>query len=109
MSVLLPSSTLPAVVRRSRSLEYSAARNSSMLKWPFRSGSTMAADILEVALALFDFHGAFAVVIDDAILALGVADSHQLGDDFRHRVGCRAYRAAALLASQRPHTDPVCL
>ena len=36
---------------------------------------------LEVALPLFDLHGAFLVVVDDAVGALGGAELQELRDD----------------------------
>src|SRR5579862_8538266 len=78
MSVLLPSSTLPAVEKRSR-------LNS------------------EIALALFYFHRAFLIVVDDAVLALGTAHQFHLVDDFLDRVGFRPDGAGTRAAAERPH------
>jgi hypothetical protein len=94
MSVDLPSSTLPAVVNRSKSLACSAARKSSI--WKATAPSAIAAVLSaqgaacpssragitltppsvvrdstsEISLALLDLHGAFLIVIDHSVLAL---------------------------------------
>src|SRR5277367_5506845 len=98
MSVDLPSSTLPAVEKRSRSLACSSARNSSTAK-----ARSARAAILEITLALLDFHGAFLVVIDHAILALAAAEANQLFDDFWQRVGVGTDCAGAGAASEGAH------
>src|SRR4051794_38593747 len=78
MSVLLPSSTLPAVEKRSR------------LK-------------SEIALALFDFHRSFLIVIDDAVLALGAPYQFHLVDDLFDRVRFGPDGAGAGAAPERAH------
>src|SRR5277367_191411 len=98
MSVDLPSSTLPAVEKRSRSLACSSARNSSTAK-----ARSARAAILEIALALFDFHGAFLVVIDDAVLTLASPEADQLFDDLGQRIGVGADGAGTRAASERAH------
>src|ERR1035441_7727812 len=42
---------------------------------------------LEIALAFLDFHGAFLVVIDDAVFAFAAAELDHLFDDFGQGVG----------------------
>src|SRR5690242_10821306 len=103
ISVLLPSSTLPAVVRRSRPLDFSPARNCSTSK-DCGEGCSTAADISsEVPFSFLQFHGSFAVMVDHPVLALRIFHCDQLGDDLGQRVGLRADRAGARRASQRPH------
>ena len=89
----LPSSTLPAVVKRSSlglrrgSSSQSDGRVSAW--WPAS----------EVALALLHFHGAFLIVIDHAVLALRAAELNHLFDDLGQRVGLRADGAGAMACS----------
>ena len=63
----------------------------------------------EVALALFDLHGAVLIVVDDAIGALGIADRNQFLDDFGDGVGVRANCACAGTAAKRTQAaiDPL--
>src|SRR5665213_3820498 len=78
MSVLLPSSTEPAVEKRRRL-------------------------ILEIALALLNLHGTFLIVVDHAVLAFGAADEFHFVDDFFNGVGFRADGAGARTAPERSH------
>ena len=58
---------------------------------------------LEIALPLLDFHGAFLVVVDDAVFALGAAELDHLLDDLGDRVGLGADGAGAGSAAERAH------
>src|SRR5580704_17431942 len=97
MRVLLPSSTLPAVARRSRSFDSSEARKSSILNC---SSST---STLKIPFALLHFHRAFAVVVDHPVFALRIPHRDQLGDDFRNRIGIRPDSSRAGRAAERTH------
>src|ERR1700733_2528716 len=102
MRVDLPSSTEPAVEKRRRSRACSSARKPEREKSDDSSSSVAAeVDILEVALAFLKFHGAFLVVVDDAIGAFGRAEGEQLGDDLGQRVGIGANGAGAGAATER--------
>src|SRR5687768_16229114 len=80
MSVLFPSSTLPAVQMRRRPLS-----------------------TLEVSLTLLQLHRAVLIVIDDAQLALGLPSGNQLLDDLRNGIGIGPDGAGARRAAERSH------
>src|SRR5664279_4038459 len=67
------------------------------------SGLCSGTPALEIALALLDFHGAFLVVIDDAVLAFAAAELNHLLDDFGQRVGLGTDGPGAIGAAQRAH------
>src|SRR5437867_8661709 len=86
MSVDLPSSTLPQVMKRSRL--WCATRA-----------------LLEVAFDLLLFHRRRLIVIDHAPLTLGVPRLHDLLDDRRNRVRAAVDRSSQRVATERskPH------
>jgi hypothetical protein len=55
---------------------------------------------LEVALAFLDLHGAFLVVVDGAVGALGGAEGEEFGDDFGEGVGVGADGSGAGAAAE---------
>src|ERR1035441_8336760 len=105
ISVDLPSSTLPAVVKRSISCPRCASRNSSNERVGLTSSRPCIAGgfILEVSLPLLHFHRAFFVVVDHTVLAFAAPEGDQFLDDLRQRVRLAAHRARAWRAAQRPH------
>src|SRR5690606_39826983 len=113
MRVLLPSSTLPQVMNRSRSLSSCCLRYARMSCWmsgdawlmlptsPCRArtshGTRTRAS--EVPLPLLHLHAAGLVVVDDATLAFAGAREEHLLDQLGKRVGVRAYRAGEGIAA----------
>src|SRR5882762_5853674 len=65
----------------------------------------------EVALALFDLHRAFFVVVDHAVFTLRAAERNHLLNNFGNRVRFGANRTRARNAAERPHAadDPLLL
>src|SRR5882762_5840674 len=63
----------------------------------------------EVALALFDLHRAFFVVVDHAVFALRAAERNHLLDNFWNRLRLGSYRPGERTAAERPHAahDPL--
>src|SRR3989339_117446 len=76
MRVDFPSSTLPAVEKRSRVLPASSSRKEGI-----------GAFILKIPFPFLGFHGSFLIMINDAGGPFGNADGHHLLNDFRQR-GC---------------------
>src|SRR5690242_16138645 len=108
MSVLFPSSTLPAVQRRSRPPAAAGVEvaimacsvptlvNSRLPSRATRPRVGWARDRRsEVALALLHLHRPILVVVYDAQLPLRVPGGDELGDDFRDRVRVGADRPGA--------------
>src|SRR5688572_21101956 len=93
ISVLLPSSTLPAV----------QIRSSPDIRRPSAAPLALRPAALEVALPLLQFHRPVLVVIDDAKLPLGLARRDQLFDDLGNGVGLGADGARARRAPERTH------
>src|SRR5262245_11511258 len=90
MRVLLPSSTLPHVRKRSRSL----VRESLPL-----------AGRSEVALPLLLLHGGRRVVVDHAALALAARGQEHLLDDLGQGGGRALDGAGERIAAERPEAD----
>ena len=59
---------------------------------------------LEVAVFLFVFHRAFAVVVDDTILSLGIIGHQHLADDFGHGGGFRFHGPGKGVTAQGAET-----
>src|ERR1700674_4874894 len=57
----------------------------------------------EVSLPFFDFHGAFFIVVDRAILALRAAERNHLFDDLRQSIRLGADGSRAGNATEGPH------
>src|ERR1700722_2117500 len=98
MSVLLPSSTLPAVARRNKSLDNSEARKASI------SNCSSTAITLKIPFAFLHFHRAFAVMIDHPVFTLRIPHRDQLSDNLRNRIGIGSDRSGAGRAAERAHT-----
>src|SRR6266850_1801753 len=58
----------------------------------------------EVSLPFFEFHGAFFIVVDRAILTLGAAERNHLFDDLWQSIRLGADGPRAGNATERPHT-----
>src|SRR4029078_9172791 len=90
ISVLLPSSTEPQVMKRSRSISRCCARNWSSVRWFSTTGLGLAtglvsiAAILEISLALAVFHRGRGLRVDGAALPLRGRGVQHLFDDGRH-------------------------
>src|ERR1035438_5713477 len=53
----------------------------------------------KIALTLLEFHGAFLIMINDAVLALRTTEATQFLDDLRYCVCSRPYCATAIGAA----------
>src|SRR2546427_7000612 len=63
----------------------------------------------EVSLPFFEFHGAFFIVVNRAILALGAAERNHLFNDLWQSVRLGADGSRAGNATERPHAALQCL
>src|SRR6266446_10297336 len=63
----------------------------------------------EVSLPFFEFHGAFFIVVNSAILALGAAERNHLSNDLWQSVRLGADGTRAGNATERPHSALRCL
>src|SRR4051794_23262728 len=106
MSVLLPSSTLPHVMKRRRSFPSRSARKASMstcsptcslIHRPYGS---------EVTLPLLLLHRPLAVPVDHAPLPLGHRAEDHLADDLGHRLGVALDGAGQRIAAERAEAHP---
>src|SRR5690242_12450262 len=102
MRVDFPSSTLPAVEKRSRSFSLLSLTNSSVSS--ALAKSSCGAAILEISLDLLEFHRAFLIMVNDAVFPLRTAEHHQLSNDFWDRIGIRGDCPGAMSAAQGTHT-----
>src|SRR3954470_4861319 len=102
MSVLLPSSTLPQVRKRSNSFFWWRARYVWMSSWPRST-----ACISEVPLSLLLLHRPRLVVVDHPALPLGVLREQHLLDDFRQRRRVALDRPRERVAAQRAEPHPL--
>src|SRR3954447_4531533 len=102
MSVLLPSSTLPQVRRRSSSFFWWRARYAWMSSSP-RSTTC----ISEVPLALLLLHRPRLVVVDHPALPLGVPREEHLLDDLRQCRRAALDRPRERVAAQRAEPHPL--
>src|SRR3954466_9177916 len=102
MSVLLPSSTLPQVRRRSSSFFWWRARYEWMSSRPRST-----ACISEIPLALLLLHRPRLVVVDHPALPLGVPPQQHLLDDLRQRRRVALDRAGERVAAERAEPHPL--
>src|SRR5579884_2929235 len=103
MRVDLPWSTLPAVLKRSRSFCCSCARNCSILNC---SAVSRIAAILEIPLALLQLHRPVLIVVDDAIFPLRFSERDQLFNDLGNGIRIRPYGTGAGRTAQGSHAAP---
>src|SRR2546421_11754655 len=88
---ITPEVTCPAYPRKSRVGRITYARQTACPSGSGRrryapSPDNAAGPSSKIPFALFDLHGAFAVVIDDTILPLRSPEQHHLLDDLRHGI-----------------------
>src|SRR3954470_21374729 len=105
ISVLLPSSTEPQVMKRSKSMSRCCARNCSRVRGvSFADAFTelvSEAAISEIPFTLAVLHGRGGIRVDGAALPLGGGGAQHLFDDGRHGGGGGHLRAGQRIAAQR--------
>src|SRR6476659_1817309 len=114
ISVLLPSSTEPQVMKRSRSISRCWARNWSSVRCASgfdtdfgaaATGLVSIAAILEVTFALAVLHRRGGIRFDGAALPLGSGGAQHLFDDLGHVGSLRYLRPGEWIAAEAAETD----
>src|SRR5437879_6298582 len=95
MSVDLPSSTLPQVLKRRMSTGSAGAALAALTKGADEGEGEASTDILEITRLLAVLHGGLGGLVVGAGAALGDACGGDLGNDVVHRGGRRLDQARA--------------
>src|SRR6187399_1467343 len=109
ISVLLPSSTLPQVMKRSRSISRCCARNCSSVRGGsaglLAAGFTREAAISEIPFALAIFHRSGGLGVDGAALTLRGRGAQHLFDDLGDVRGLGHLRARQRITAERAEAN----